>query len=80
MVELDFFLIGVENRISTCMNNNDHNFIVYLRPINNRVVKVYVVVINVRGKEILKWKMEDDDGNVHSIIIQNLDCVPEASI
>ena len=58
------------------MTNNFNHFIGTLITINNRAVKVYGVVIRFRGEETVKWKIEDGDGKVYSIIIHNANYIP----
>ena len=58
------------------MTKNFNHFIGTLITINNRVVKVYGVVIGFRGEETVKWKIEDVDGKVYSLIIHNANYIP----
>ena len=44
-VDLDYFLVGVENHASTCITNNTNQFIGPLKTITNRLVEVYLGVI-----------------------------------
>ena len=62
------------------MANNTNHFIGLLKAINNRGFKSYGGVIKVRGEGAVKWKIEDDDGKIYSIIIHNVNYVPEAPI
>ena len=47
------------NHSYTRITNNTNHFIVPLKPIKNRVVTGYGVVIKVRGLDMVKWKIED---------------------
>ena len=62
------------------MINNINNFIVPLKPINNRVMKGYGGVIKVRGEVMVKWNIKYDDGQIHFIIIHNINYVPASPI
>ena len=55
-------------------------FIGHLKFINDRLVKGYVLYINVREEVMVKMKIEDYEGQIHSIIIQNVNYFPKASI
>ena len=44
-VDLDYFLVEVGNRASTCITNNTNQFIGPLKTITNRLVEVYLGVI-----------------------------------
>ena len=79
-VESDYFLIGFYINDSTCIINNVNHFIGPLRPINNRVVNVYGGMIKFRREVTLKWNIEDNDRNVHSVIIHNVNYLPESPI
>ena len=37
-------------------------------------------MIKVRGEGIVKWKIEDNDRKINSIIIQNVNYIPEYPI
>ena len=56
------------------------NFIRTIRPTKNRDVKEYVLLIKVIGEVTVKCKIEDNDGKLHSIIIHNMNGVPEDPI
>ena len=75
-----YLFIAVDNHASTCMTKNVNHFILPHRPINNRVVKGYGGLVKVRGDETVKCKIEDDDGKIHSIIIHNVNYLPESLI
>ena len=62
------------------MNNNANNVIVPLIPINNIVVKGYGGLIKVRGEGTIKYKIEDSNGKIYSVIIKNVKYGPEAPI
>ena len=79
-VYLYYLLIGVDNYVSTFMTNNICHFIRPLKSINNRVVKVYLGVIKVRIEVGIKRKTEDDECQIHSIIIHNVNYTLEAPI
>ena len=79
-MDSDYCLIGMENNTSTCITNNIRHFIGPLRPINNRAIKGYGVVIKVRGEGMFKWNSEEDVGQIHSIIIHKVNYVTESPI
>ena len=62
------------------MTNNANHFIGPLRQINNRAVKVYVGLIKVGVEGKSKWKIEDRNGKVHSIITHNVNYIPKDPI
>ena len=50
------------------------------RPINKRGLKEYGGEIKFRGEVKVKWTIEYDDGKINSIIIHNVNYIPEAPI
>ena len=76
-VKSDYLLIGVEHHASTFMTNITRHFIGPLKPISNRVVKAYGGVIKVIGEGTVKCNIEDDDEQIHSIIIHKVNYLPE---
>ena len=77
-VDSTSFLDGVDNYDSALMTNNVNHFIVPLVPIKNRFVRVCVGIIKFRGSGTTKLKIEDNDGNIHSISTHNSNHLPEA--
>lgn len=73
----DSFLIGVDNHASACMVNDRSRIIGPLTPLPDRKVKGAKGLLSVAGKGPGLFPIEDDDGNVHNIIIQNTLLVPE---
>ena len=72
--------VGLVNHASTCISNNTNYFIGPLKPINDRIVKGCGGVIKVVGEGTAKYSIEDDYVQIHSIIIHNLNYIPEATM
>ena len=62
------------------MNNIINYFICPLKTINKYVVKGYGGVIKVRREGRIKYNIDDNYRQIHSIIIQNFIYIPEAPI
>ena len=77
-VDSEYLLFGMDNIASTCMKNNIYHFIGLIKPINNRVVKVYAGLITVRREGKVKYNIEDNDRQIHSTTIHNTNYMPEA--
>ena len=79
-VDSYFFLIAVDIHASTFMTTNVNHLIGPLSNTEKSVVKGYGVVIKFIGEVTVKWKIEYNDGKLHSIIIHIVNYVPEAPI
>ena len=75
-MDSDSFLISVDNHASTRMTKNVNNFIGPLRPKKKGSQGDYVGTTKLRGDEIVKCKIEDNDGKVHAIIIHDKNYAP----
>ena len=67
----DSFVIGIDNHVSKTISNDTKNFITPLTPIPNTFVKGVGGYINVMGSGTLRWRIEDDDGKVHTILVKD---------
>ena len=79
-MESDALLVGADNNTSTCMAIKIHHFIGTLKPIKNRLVKGYGVVVKVREEVMVKYKMKNNDGQIHFIIVHKVNYVPGSPI
>ena len=78
IMEADSHLIAIDNHSSCCMANNIHNFI---HPITLKKVKIkgFQEASSLPyGIFTIKWKIDDDQGKTHDIVIKNVLYVPEA--
>ena len=62
------------------MTKSTNHFIGNIKPISKWVVKDYGVVVRVIIEGTVKWKVEDNYSQIHSIIIHNVNYVCEAAI
>ena len=72
----DSFVIGIDNHASKTMSNKIRDFITPLTPTPNTFVKGAGGYINVMGSGTLRWRIEDDDGKVHTILVKDSLYVP----
>ena len=75
----DSFVIGIDNHASKTMSNNIKHFITPLNPTPNTFVKGAGGYIKVKGSGTLRWRIEDDDGKVHTILVKDSLYVPNIS-
>ena len=71
--------LGVDQHASKCMSNDKSDFISEITPVTNMRVKGAGGCLKVLGTGTLKWKIEDDDGNYHDIIIKEALYIPGLS-
>ena len=72
----DSFVIGVDNYASRCNTNNISHFITPPSPTANAILKGSSGKLQVKGQRTIRWKILDDSGRKHSIIIHNALYVP----
>ena len=72
----DFHAIGLENHASRTMSNNINHFISTLVPETDMIVKDAGGNLKVMGSGTLRWRIEDDDGKIHTIICKDAIFVP----
>ena len=63
------FTIGIDDNESTTISNRSINFIGPITPVKGNMVKGFGGVVQVMGEGTILWKIEDDDGVVHTIKI-----------
>ena len=63
------FTIGIDDNESTTISNRSSNFIGPITPVKGNMVKGFGGVVQVMGEGTILWKIEDDDGVVHTIKI-----------
>ena len=72
--------VGIDNRCSGCMSDKASDFDGELRPVKRTIKgfggsKTYNVMMGT-----LKWKIEDDDGKIHTFRIPNSYYVPDGGV
>lgn len=84
-LDTDYFSVGVDTHISHFMSNNIDHFKTCVS--NNRHNKVRIKVadgssMDVKGRGMETWKIDDDDGVVHviNIKIKGTLCVPKLDL
>ena len=77
--DTDSYTIGVDNHTSKCIINMITHFISALTPTPNTVLRGAGGNLKVKGKGTVKWKIEDDDGKSHTILIKDCLYVPGIS-
>ena len=72
--------IGIDNRCSACISNNVEDFVGQLTT-TNRTIKGFggTHIRNIMSGTI-RWKWEDDDGNIHQFKIPNSYYVPDGGM
>ena len=68
--------LGIDNHASKCTSNDETYFITAISPLANMGVKGAGGFLKVIGKGIVRWKIEDDEGKYHDIIIKNALYIP----
>ena len=77
-VDSESFTIGIDNHTSTTTPNRSRNFVGTIKPVKGKMVKGFGGVVQVMGDGTILWKIEDDDGVVHTINIKKALYVLEA--
>ena len=76
----DSFIIGVDNQASCCMTNKKSHFITPIERLPHQRVKGIGGLVQAKGRGTIRWKVEDDDGRVHTFDIPNSLYVPDLPI
>ena len=71
--------LGIDNHASKCMSNDEKYFITAITLLANMRVKGTVGFLKVIDKGTVKWKIENDEGKYHDIIIKNTLYIPGLS-
>ena len=71
--------LGIDNHASKCMDNDERDFIIEITPLSNMRVKGAGEFLKVIGKGTVRWKIEDDKGKYHNIIIKYALYIPGPS-
>ena len=79
-VDSESFIVRLDKDSSSYISNNIKHFIGPLIQIKNLVVKVYVVVVKVRGEGGIKWGIEYNYEGLNFIIIHNINYNPVSYI
>ena len=77
--DTDQFAIGIDNHTSKCLSPSAKDFIGPIKPING-ALKGINSTLAVKGSGTLKWKIADDSGHIHEMIIQNAIYVPDMTM
>jgi hypothetical protein len=76
--DTDFFIIGLDNHTTCCMELNSRNFVTKLTATPNiRVRGVGNQLIPSKGREAVMWKVEDDAGITREILHPGTLHIPE---
>jgi hypothetical protein len=79
--DTEYFLIGLDNHSSSCMENDVHNCVTKLTPAPNirlRGVGNQRMTEKVRGTVL--WKIEDDNGVVHEKLFPGTLYIPDLKL
>ena len=76
----DSFTIGIDNHASRCMSNDIKHFITPLTPTPSTRLRGAGGNLVVKGEGTVRWKIEDDNGKVHTMLIKNCLYVPDLHI
>ena len=71
--------LGIDNHASKCMSNDEKDFITAITPLANMRVKGTGGFLKFIGKVTVRWKIEDDEGKYHDIIIKSALYIPGLS-
>ena len=75
----DSFEIGVDNHASKTISNDSSQFISYITPTPKTILRGAGGNLKVKGVGTVRWKIEDDDGKEHELIIKGCLYVPDMS-
>ena len=71
--------LEIDNHASKCISNDEKDFITAITPLANMRVKGAGGFLKVIDKGTVRWKIEDDEGKYHDIIIKNALYIPGLS-
>ena len=74
--DTDSFRIGIDNHASRCMSNNRAHFERFRPSRSNATVGGIVGGLAIKGEGTFVFKVEDDDGRIHTIRIPNSLYIP----
>jgi hypothetical protein len=81
VLDTDYFLIGLDNHVSCCMENDVHNFVTKLAPTPNiRVRGVGNQLMTTKGRGTVLCKIEDDNGVVHEKLFTRTLYIPDLKL
>ena len=75
--DLDFFMIGIDNHSSKCIEKDKNNFISRITPTHNTILRGAGGNLKVRGFGTVQWIITDDKGQEHDLIIKGYIYVPD---
>lgn len=75
----DSFPIGIDNHASRVMSNKKKHFVTPITPLSNQHIRGVNGLLQVKGKGIVEWTIEDDKGRKHAIRLEAL-YVPDLAI
>ena len=73
------FIISIDKHAYTTIHNISNHFIVVITPVKGKMVKVFGVMVQVKGEGTFIWKIEDGDGIIHPIKTKKTIYVPEVT-
>ena len=71
--------LEIDNHASKCMSNDEKDFITAITLLANMRAKGAGEFLKVIGKGTVRWKIENDEGKYHDIIIKNALFIPGLS-
>ena len=76
----DPFIVSVGNHASKTISNQSSHLISDFFPLPRQHIKGISVQISIKGRGTVRWKIEDDEGRVHTLDIKDTLYVPESPI
>ena len=66
-VNLDSFIIGIDNHASTIISNISNHFFGAITTVKGKRINSLGGILEIKGDGNIIWKIEDDDGVIHTI-------------
>ena len=77
MYDSDSFKIGVDSHASKTISKNSSRHISYITPTSKTILSGVGGNLKVKKVGTVRWKIEDDDGKEHDLIIKGCLYVPD---
>ena len=74
------FVIRVNNHASKCMSNRRQHFVGPIQPLPNKRVQGVGGLLQVKGRGTIRWRIEDDGGRIHNVLIHGALYIPDLPI
>ena len=76
----DSFIIAVEKNASKTIYNQRYHFVGKFLPLTHQHIKDISGKITIKGQGTFIWKIEDDEGRVHTLEINGVLYIPESPL